>query len=833
MEQNDKQGPRMDTAKGQKSRPYRLVLKLSLMALLLATSPFSMKAQTACIYPAVGVPGQPGPPDWTGTFNPPVNQQLNDPRWNGASSLTWADGTSGDTASFQALYDSSNNLYLSWSFELTPNGTPQANVLYVGFTQNGGATPANFAMTISLQSLSPVTDSFVTPGAAAPVMAAYSVDGSGNLTKLGSVPSWMSSNTSLWITLTGYTVQIMVPNKASGINSGLNLGTDFSMWFEMQEVLPPATPNTVWDAIFPDGRGGTPIAADVVGPGGTSFNTVYPSPGTWANFHLASGAGDPKCTLGGVSIASDQIGTNDIDPVSGLPAQNEIQFSQSGTNTITNQFFAAPTNGMSTAIAPGGITATFRIADWGSVADPNAPWTTIPGGQNVPSTLAIPAGSTAGTNALNFNWTVQNIGGGEQWLTEFRSGSKPQHQCMLVELAGGNLSTWAADFSFAVGAQIVDTSGNLQQVITAGTSGPVQPQFNPAKGGTTSDQCSSCSIPGVTWLNEGPATGPGLTFLNNSVFRNMEFTPASVVSQDAAISILGLKPIGVGPRDVYLYVQTVNMPSVVQTAWKDVYNKYFGAPTDRSPQRTGATLARMTTAEINQTVPQERVYVFHDTGEKITIDSKDYRIVHPQSSFGFYVLPHADVYGWIDSIKGASEIASNFYKISVPNNGVAHVTTQIEALEGPPAQSASKFAVFLDLGANFPQGMFSNVFNNGFSLNAGLEYMATSHFSAEGIFGYHRFPAKTGDSANIYQFSADAKAYLMTTGKIRPFVNGGVGGYAFSSGSTYFGGNFGGGTLFTLSPRWGVQGSYNFDIIKTPGNATKFSTVQGGLRYVF
>jgi hypothetical protein len=146
--------------------------------------------------------------------------------------------------------------------------------------------------------------------------------------------------------------------------------------------------------------------------------------------------------------------------------------------------------------------------------------------------------------------------------------------------------------------------------------------------------------------------------------------------------------------------------------------------------------------------------------------------------------------------------------------------------------SAGKFAVFLDLGANFPQGMFSTAFKNGFSLNAGLEYMATSHFSVEGIFGYHYAPAKVAGSINIYQFSVDGKGYLLT-GNIRPFINAGIGGYAFSPGSTKFGGNVGGGVLFTLSSRWGLQGSYNFHVVSTPISATRFSTLQGGVRYVF
>jgi len=113
------------------------------------------------------------------------------------------------------------------------------------------------------------------------------------------------------------------------------------------------------------------------------------------------------------------------------------------------------------------------------------------------------------------------------------------------------------------------------------------------------------------------------------------------------------------------------------------------------------------------------------------------------------------------------------------------------------AKSLSEFrhkahlAAFLDLGPNFPHGSFGSVFNTGVSLNTGLEYIAHPHFSVEGIFGYHHFPSSLGATLDAYQFSANGKAYL-TTGTFRPFVNGGIGGYKFSPGTTYFGGNVGG-----------------------------------------
>jgi len=158
---------------------------------------------------------------------------------------------------------------------------------------------------------------------------------------------------------------------------------------------------------------------------------------------------------------------------------------------------------------------------------------------------------------------------------------------------------------------------------------------------------------------------------------------------------------------------------------------------------------------------------------------------------------------------------------------------RLTALGNCSGSLAGKFAAFFDVGGAFPHGTFGNAFNPGFSLNAGLEYMATSRFSAEGIFGYHHFPAKVGSALNLYQFSANGKVYLTSGGTIRPFVNGGIGGYKFSPGSAQVGGNFGAGVLKELNAHWGVQASYNLHVVHTPVQATKFSTAQVGIRYVF
>jgi hypothetical protein len=149
-------------------------------------------------------------------------------------------------------------------------------------------------------------------------------------------------------------------------------------------------------------------------------------------------------------------------------------------------------------------------------------------------------------------------------------------------------------------------------------------------------------------------------------------------------------------------------------------------------------------------------------------------------------------------------------------------------------QHQDRVAVFLDFGANIPHGTFSNFFDPGFSLNGGLEFIVNNHFSAEGIFGYHRFPGKAGvTDLDLYQFSANGKVYLTSGGTWRPFVNAGIGGYKFSPGPTKFGGNVGAGVLYNLTNQFGLQGSYNLHTVNTPGAVTKFSTFQGGIRFVF
>jgi len=166
-----------------------------------------------------------------------------------------------------------------------------------------------------------------------------------------------------------------------------------------------------------------------------------------------------------------------------------------------------------------------------------------------------------------------------------------------------------------------------------------------------------------------------------------------------------------------------------------------------------------------------------------------------------------------------------------PNPAPAETTTGSAASQ--PASSGSKFAIFGDVGVAVPHGDFNIFFDPGVSVNAGVEYMITSQFSAVGTLGYNRFSNFFSGHTNLYQVSGNGKFYLVDeSSKVRPFVNGGLGAYVTDSGTAHFGGNVGGGVLYEATPHFGIQGSYNFHLFSA-GTNFKYSTVQGGVRFRF
>lgn len=66
--------------------------------------------------------------------------------------------------------------------------------------------------------------------------------------------------------------------------------------------------------------------------------------------------------------------------------------------------------------------------------------------------------------------------------------------------------------------------------------------------GKSKHQCVLCTL-----------SGTNVNFLNDAVYRNMNYDSASLIAREAEISIVGLTPFSPAPRDVYLALEKVNM----------------------------------------------------------------------------------------------------------------------------------------------------------------------------------------------------------------------------------------------------------------------------------
>ncbi|HEX6465490.1 MAG TPA: hypothetical protein VFZ98_13600, partial [Vicinamibacterales bacterium] len=222
-------------------------------------------------------------------------------------------------------------------------------------------------------------------------------------------------------------------------------------------------------------------------------------------------------------------------------------------------------------------------------------------------------------------------------------------------------------------------------------------------------------------------------------------------------------------------------------------------------------------------------------------------LVTPRDRFGNYVGPGFEG-GFSVSVNGASA-----GKVSDPDltGGYAiHLTglgpnddptIKIDydgqtLRDGPLSQlsgrGGGRSRVFFDIGGDIPHGTFGNAASGRVSVNGGFEYFLMPSTSVEGIVGYHAFNDGSSSNPRIWQISGNLKQYFdIGQPHWHLFANAGAGVYPLEPGGTSESGfNLGGGAIFDVDPHWSVEGVYNFHRVSTSVSATKFSTLQGGVR---
>jgi hypothetical protein len=700
----------------------------------------------SCVAPARGVPPAYDPPLWWSTSPPePIyHNRLDDPRWSGASKITYGDGAA-EKAELRVSHDTTN-LYLSWRALVAPAAEAEQNLLYLGYQRAGGG---DIIIKINLTDLTPVE-----AGDASFAMQAFERNPDGSEGAAVTLPPTITTTTRVWVnspTPDTWAVQLVLPL------SSLQMSCEsFKLWYELLAGTPTAPVSR-----FAWPRSGADVVTD------TSVDPAvdrYPDSSLWPWFRLSDGPTDEDCATAGVSLDRYQIGTTN-DPSSSILFRATLPHPD-------NTFFARPTNHSGIDIPPGGVQATFRIANWGSVpgdweagVSASDLWATIPGGENVGNAGTIADGATAGIGSgISFDWPVEDPD-----LGEFISGARRPHQCVLVEI-----------------------KSNMT---------------------------------------------PGLTFVSSSVFRNMDFVPASTFERQAELSVKGLAPLSPQPRDLYLYVETLNMPAVVRD--EPIIDKpimttaALSRPVNRSltpaQLQTLAANGAVSTAQLDQVMPTYRVHVYHDTGQVLTINGTQRPVLSHQTSFGYYVTHEGDIEGWLHQIDGPGlvELASNWYKIPVANNGTTTVTTTIEAIE------PSRWSLSLHGGINHPRGWAGGIYDGDLSAGIDLEYLINDTFAVELYLGRELLDGKlAAPDLEADHLSLLAKVYMLS-GVNRPFVTAGFGMYDLEPGSPELGLSASAGLQLNLVSSFALEIAVRYHKITIPGADLELLSSNAGVRIRF
>jgi hypothetical protein len=608
----------------------------------------------SCIPHANGVPGMGGPPNWWDPVPAPGAPYTaasgwtaqNDPRWIGASGHGYDIGT-GEEAQFRALFSTgsgSTPYYLYLSFEVNNDPTADAGYdgMLVGFQTQSGA---GYVMDVK----------------------AYSATNSHDLDAGGTTIQWNKTGATytdpspphtVYRELTNYAgahpdvkaanwfrppdssttnnrwavcmrIPLLAPGgvdiSADGINLGnVGSGASFKFWYAFWiEIGAPNALNYNWPRT-------AAVSADA------ALNLVVPDFPAWGDTHLGTSG---PCGAG-ISLASADIGTNNIDPVTHLPAPNEILVSL--TAPPTNHFFAAPLNNDPTqTVAAGSIEARFFTADWGSTAlftsSGGTPWQEMPFTKGAGTHFTNAAAFGPGTKgAIGFDWALSHDDAvkylGDPTHSPPIAATKNMHECMLVTLS--NFHT---------------TPGN-----------------------------------------------PGYEFLNDSTYRNMDFKQASAFTERVMISTAGARltsHVAAGkPVSVFVYEERNNMPATIKAGLAPLptVKTVLGARSSPLAMAHASNVPIHAFDRLANVLPTLRYHVYRSRSIQVRRRGTLHTLLEPQTSFGYFIQHTGPLYGWTPQLLGLEpklglrRVSGHVYEMQVPLHESVKMETAVTSIAKKP-----------------------------------------------------------------------------------------------------------------------------------------------------
>jgi hypothetical protein len=599
-----------------------------------------------------------GVPIWEGATGF-VRTELNEPRWAAAPQTGFASDATGNEGLYRIMVDPTyTELTVSYQAP-TDLGTPSAaDVIYFGFTTDG--LGGNAAKGVAIQ----VNGSGATDPTDATTVQQHNYDVAGT-------PQWTAPPVAPpWLTNAAVWRNNVAGDAAWGINFKVNLtaaGLSASSAFKIMLALHKqdeanvplsvnvSTPDPMLNALLP----GTLFIADP-----TKWQATVP---------INSGC------AAGITINGGQIGTKNVDM--GNPAPNEVNT----TNGAVNQFYATPTIPGSIPLFSGLFQGKFHVANWGSIGASDAPWTPIPsGGAVVNGVSPAPDDSTIEFNCPA-NTATETCG--------IPTPAQP-HQCVYVELKAVPGQTVPFTTATAYTNMWFKPLSNFSEPAEISVKGLKQ-LFHDDKPRDVYVYIYPKNMPPqgrkpIFLPTDKMAATRRFAEMPTIPVRHVERSPVGAVDANANQKMLAAKPRALAAKPGAQAAVAVAKPGAILAPPAKTGNGGINRPLPMLPlPQTGIGDLDLNARQALAAVwPTYDVHVYYDSGKTITIGGKTTKQLVPMFPFTSFHSHEGPLFGFSHGFKLAGgaelkELRPDVYLLRIPSEGVAHVVTDVTAIETP------------------------------------------------------------------------------------------------------------------------------------------------------
>lgn len=585
-----------------------------------------------CFPPPTFVPGLYGPPAWTGSGT--LRTDLNEPRWAASPLTDFASDLSAAEGKFRLMTNAAGDrLYVSMQTGSEAGSVSSQDRVFLGISKDsGGANNTAQAVVIRVKSGSPA-GGFVAPDQ----FTSYSYD-------VGSTPQWSSSSTlptwvedpAVWSNSPGgdvdWGINFVVKLDELGISNTDTFKLALGMVIRDELNITNTYPRT-------------PIESLSSEPVLLFDGNLFEDPSTWAQ-SAATGDG----CLNGITLSTAGIYTNN-------PTTTKIATDIGHINELN----AMPDYG-SVGLVDDMLLAEFRVANWGSIADPDAGWEPVPGAT---------AESNSPGGLINFECPANTA-------SETCGMPTPSttHQCVQVRLnhAAGYNHTNAP----------IQTASAYRNM-----------NFLPL---SKDERVAELSLEGL------PKTDSGTRDVYLYVYpRNLPehgdkqiylATEAMAATQREYLARTEPEEVAQSPAEATRLAHKKRREQVAEARRREKEREARENNDQKEPGNK--ELPSLVTKEqaLKQVWPNYEVRPYYDSGTISKEDDKSYKVLVPMPSFLMYFSHEGPLFGFSHQLEGVdggefSEVRApsaenpGVYKLAMKDTGVAHVKTLVEAHEKP------------------------------------------------------------------------------------------------------------------------------------------------------